>query len=95
MASCPTAGLNSDKQVNGEMKYVPKPSDDPYNVNVSSILSPFRVRCSSEVVHSRQGGILGHNRHHASRRHEHPLHVDSTLFVPQNPHHRLSCDLSF
>lgn len=42
-----------------------------------------------------QRRIPGYDRHHASSRHEHALHVDSAVFIPQDVHHGLSSDVTF
>lgn len=53
---------------------------------------PLRVWGSCEIVHSWQRRIAGNHWHHASCCHEHTLHVDATIFIPQYIHHGLSSD---
>lgn len=57
--------------------------------------SPFWIRCCCEVVNARQERIFGQYRHHASCRHEHTFHINTTFFVSKNSHHCLSCDVAW
>ena len=55
---------------------------------------PLWVRGASEVVNTRQAGVLRNHRHHTPRAREHALHIDATLFVSQDVHHSLAVDPS-
>lgn len=56
---------------------------------------PVRVRSRCKIVNPWQRRIPGYDRHHASGCHEHALHVESTVFIPQDVHHGLSSDVTF
>jgi len=56
--------------------------------------APLGVWSCSEIVNPWQSRVGGYHRHHTSCCHEHALHVDATLFIPQNVHHCFSSDVT-
>lgn len=81
------------------LNHQPLPSSEFEGCSLSAKVRPsavpFRVWSCRKIVNPWQRGIPGDDWHHTSCCHEHALHVDAAVFIPQDVHHRLSSYATF